>query len=535
MSNPERKRSPHAHLAGLDPAKLIGQGAAPAPTLPELPGYEIIREIGRGGMGVVFLANQQSLDRQVAIKQVMINADADPAILERLEREARIMARLSHPNIVTVHHFERTSDYSATIVMAYVAGGNLRDQIDQHKQGVPLENGIQWLREIAQALSAAHAAGVAHRDIKPENVLLSQDGHAQVTDFGLALPMDQQTTRLTHTGSTVGTVDYMAPEVLYNADCDLRSDLYSLGVIGYELLTGKVPRGSFAPPHEARPDIPKATSQLIMAALRPDPAQRPQSAEAFATALTAKSGQPIKFGRLIALAVIALICGLVFAIWSKPKAPTVEAAPAQPSARITPEASAPARSIEPAPAPASPEVGPWQPLLNNNNPDQRLVSGHWQLGNGYAESNGDIAILALRQSMPAAYDVELEFTRMSGRYSIALFFAANGSVGSVDVDGWDDHLSGVQSLNGVDLRNGPNFIFPLNNGTKYTLLVQVRPEAVTVFIDGQEYIRTLIEGRRLDVVFPWEWSPTTDTCSLAIGSYQSPTTFEDVRWRAVSE
>ncbi|WP_309384395.1 serine/threonine-protein kinase [Cerasicoccus frondis] len=523
MSTPHPKRSPHGHLAGLNPANLIRLGT---PTLPELPGYQVIREIGRGGMGVVYLAKQESLDREVAIKQVTVNIDVDASILERLEREARIMARLSHPGIVSIHHFERTSNHTATIVMEHVAGGSLREQINQHKQGVSIEKAIQWLREIAEALAVAHAAGIAHRDIKPENVLISYDSRARLTDFGLALSMDQNSTRLTRTGSTVGTLDYLAPEVLETADCDPRSDLYSLGVIGYELLIGKVPLASFAAPHEVRPDTPQCISELIMSTLRPEPAQRPQSANAFVAKLLEKPSKPAKLGRLISLATVALITGLAFAVWSTPTSPT-------PMDNTPPKALT---SNETAPnTPADSNIGEWQNLLEKSNPNLRQVSGHWYLADGHAESNGDIAILALRQTTPSAYDVELTFTRMSGRYSIALFFAANGSVGTVDIDGWEDHLSGVQSLDGVDLRHSRNFSFPLKNGTSYTLLVQVRSGVVTIFIDGHEYIRTSIEGRRLGVVYPWNWSPTSDACSLAIGSYQSPTIFESVRWRAIEE
>lgn len=531
MSDPQSHRSPHLHLAGLDPAKLLGQGVGAASPLPELPGYTVMREIGRGGMGVVTLAIQQSLDREVAIKQVAIGVNADPSILERLEREARIMAKLRHPNIVTIHSFERTSEQSATIVMEYVSGGNLREQIDQHPHGAPLDQALVWLKEIAAALSAAHAAGIAHRDIKPENVLIAEDGQARVTDFGLALPMEQPTTRLTHTGSTVGTLDYIAPEVFESAQCDARSDLYSLGVIGYELLTGKTPRGSFAAPHEVRDGIPKTVSQVIMDALRPDPSLRPQTAEAFAAKLNLAPAKN-KLASMLTMAAIAALLGLVLAKVVKEPAPASSPETTTPSPVTTMQApsvdATPTLAMTPAPNPA------WRSLLGSN-PDMRVVSGQWHVANGQAESNGDIAILALKRSMPPAYEVELQFTRSSGEHSIALFFAANGSVGTVDIDGWDNHLSGVQSLNGVDLRNGPHFSFALENGRRYTLLVQVRPEMIRVYLDGALWQTVAIEIRQLGVVFPWAWEPTPATCSLAIGSYQSPTVFDQVRWRAIGE
>jgi serine/threonine-protein kinase len=141
-------------------------------SLPEIPGYELLERLGEGGMGEVFLARQLSLDREVAVKLVRRELLAEEWFLERLEREARLLARLRHPHLVTVHDFLRLPDGTAVVVMELVEGGSLRDRLRAVPNGLPLDEALTLIRQVATALAAAHAEGVVHRDIKPENVLL---------------------------------------------------------------------------------------------------------------------------------------------------------------------------------------------------------------------------------------------------------------------------------------------------------------------------------------------------------------------------
>jgi len=258
MSQP----TPHRSLTQLRPAALMRLGLSLSSSEtqpPEIDGFKIDRLIGRGGMGLIYLARQLSLDREVCVKLIATEWADDPLFLARLEREAHTMAKLRHPNIVTIHHFEPLDKGGAALVMEYVSGGNLRDRLRDCPDGMPVPEAISRTREIASALGAAHNSGVIHRDVKPENILIDRDQNAaRVTDFGLAIPLDGTSTQLTLSGTTVGTLDYLAPERFRSATTDARGDIYALGVVLYEMLTGEVPRGNFATPRQLRAAVPES-------------------------------------------------------------------------------------------------------------------------------------------------------------------------------------------------------------------------------------------------------------------------------------
>ncbi len=200
--------------------------------------YEVQEQIAQGGMGMVCKALDRKLNRVVAIKVIHTHLSSDPAFLERFLREARAMARLHHDNIVTIFSVEQdqTTQY---LVMEYFQGSNLRDVL-KTKGSFPLRDAVQIIRQLAQALAYAHTHGIIHRDIKPANVLLDAKGKAKLTDFGIAAALDDAP--LTSTGQLIGTLPYMSPEQARDAALDGRSDLYSLGLIFYELLVGVNPR-----------------------------------------------------------------------------------------------------------------------------------------------------------------------------------------------------------------------------------------------------------------------------------------------------
>jgi serine/threonine protein kinase len=202
----------------------------------EIPGYKILRQLGRGGMATVYLAMQESVQREVALKVMSPALLVDPDFGERFLREARIAAKLHHRHVVGVHDVGREGDHHY-IAMEYLGGGTLLN-----KDGTPRPVGfaLRVIREIAMALNYAHAKGFVHRDVKPDNILLREDGSAALTDFGIARASDSAT-HMTRTGTVIGTPHYMSPEQARGRSLDGRADLYSLGIVLYELLTGRVP------------------------------------------------------------------------------------------------------------------------------------------------------------------------------------------------------------------------------------------------------------------------------------------------------
>ena len=202
----------------------------------EIPGYQILRQLGRGGMATVYLATQESVQREVALKIMSPTLLADPDFGERFLREARIAAKLHHRHVVGVHDVGRVGDYHY-IAMEYLGGGTLLTK-DGKRCAVPFA--LRAIREMAMALNYAHAKGFVHRDIKPDNILLREDGSAALTDFGIARASDSAT-HMTRTGTVIGTPHYMSPEQARGRPIDGRADLYSLGIVLYELLMGRVP------------------------------------------------------------------------------------------------------------------------------------------------------------------------------------------------------------------------------------------------------------------------------------------------------
>jgi serine/threonine-protein kinase PpkA len=207
----------------------------------QIPGYEMLRPLGTGGMSTVYLALQRSLDRKVAIKIMRRTGDSGSADVVQAEKrfllEGRMMAKLPHRNIVAVYDIV-SNDAVAYISMEYLDGGTLSDRM---KTGLPLAEAVSVVVQIASALEFAHKHGVIHRDLKPANIMFRDSGTPVLTDFGIARMQDGSATRLTQTGMLVGTPTYMSPEQINGAAVDGRADLYSLGILFYELLTGAAP------------------------------------------------------------------------------------------------------------------------------------------------------------------------------------------------------------------------------------------------------------------------------------------------------
>lgn len=219
----------------------IFPGAGPEnETLPlwgvaQIAGYQIEGEVGRGGMATVYRAVQQSLGRQVALKILVHRPEEDVEFAQRFKKEGRILARLLHPHIITIHDVGISKDQHLFLAVEYLPGGTLNDRI---KQGLSFESAIQIIKAIARALEYAHERGVVHRDVKPSNILFRQDGTPVLTDFGVARTAEPQTAH-TVSGLTVGSPGYMSPEQAMGEIATIQSDLYSLGVVFYEMLAGR--------------------------------------------------------------------------------------------------------------------------------------------------------------------------------------------------------------------------------------------------------------------------------------------------------
>ena len=271
------------------------------------PGFELLKFIGRGGMGLVYQARQPQLQRIVALKILLPKIAADPAFAERFAREARMMALLNHPHVVSVYDFGQTqpkslaTDSSSRLwsssplyyfVMEYVDGLTLRQLLDAGKMSPQEAFGI--VPQICEALQFAHDKGIVHRDIKPENILIDRAGQVKIADFGLAKLTGLRAEELTisRTGQVLGTLHYMSPEQVERPlEVDHRADIYSLGVVFYQMLTGELPLGRFAPP-SSKAQLDVRLDEVVLRALEKEPERRYQQVSALNTQVQAIAASP---------------------------------------------------------------------------------------------------------------------------------------------------------------------------------------------------------------------------------------------------
>jgi predicted Ser/Thr protein kinase len=266
-----------AGTAAGGPKRFNSPPPSPADIAPHFPQLEIIELLGSGGMGAVYKARQREIDRLVALKILPSEAAGDPGFAERFTREARALAKLNHPSIVALYDFGHVHGLHY-FIMEYVDGLNLR-QLEQAGRLSPRE-ALQIIPQICEALQFAHDEGIVHRDIKPENVLLDKKGRVKIADFGLAriLGHEPEDFRLTRAREVMGTPHYMAPEQVEKPQSvDHRADIYSLGVVFYEMLTGELPLGRFAPPSQ-KVQIDVRLDDVVLRALEKEPARRYQQA-----------------------------------------------------------------------------------------------------------------------------------------------------------------------------------------------------------------------------------------------------------------
>jgi len=278
---------------------MADRGAA-GPRISKLGRYEVVSELGKGAMGIVYLAKDPAIGRLVAIKTIRITSDGDEEdtqeFRERFAREAQTAGILSHPNIVTIHDIgEDPETQMSYIAMEYIEGKNLKQLLGE-KTKFPFEQVSEIVAEVAEALDYAHRKGIIHRDVKPANIIITTDGKVKITDFGIA---KIASSNLTTTGQFLGTPNYMSPEQVSGSPVDGRSDLFSLGVVLYELLTSRKPfqgdnltaisykivHEDFTPPATVLPDVPVDFNDIVSRAMAKDPWNRYQRGKDMAIAL----------------------------------------------------------------------------------------------------------------------------------------------------------------------------------------------------------------------------------------------------------
>ena len=306
--------------------------------------YEVLERLGGGGMGVVYKARDTKLDRIVALKFLAAHLSADEDLKQRFIQEAKAASSLDHPNIGYIHEINEMEDGRLFIAMAYYEGETLKAKIARGP--LPVEEATSYARQIAEGLSKAHAAGIVHRDIKPANLLVTDEGVVKIVDFGIAKMAGVE--QLTKTGSTIGTMAYMSPEQLQGNEVDQRTDLWSLGVVLYEMLTSERPfkgdfegalvyeiaHGEFEEVEKLRDSVPESLALTIKGLLQKDTASRIQKAEDVVSGLASPEGSSVVIQRMphpmaqpyvwLGLAVI-LVAALASLFWIGYSVPASEA------------------------------------------------------------------------------------------------------------------------------------------------------------------------------------------------------------------
>lgn len=559
-------------LAGGTDAKPAAWQAPSAESLAEVfPGLRVVSLAGRGGMGAVYRAEQIRLGRTVAVKIMPPEITPDPMARERFEREARVLSGLNHPHVLQIFDFGALPDGTLYLVTEWAEGGDLARLLAGKPQ--PLAFVQDWVAQIASALDAAHARGIVHRDLKPANVLVRADGRLALADFGLAHAQGQGfTTSLTMTGMIFGTFDYMSPEQMTpGAAVTAQTDIYALGVMTYQMITGRVPKGAYTRPSRFT-DAPAAVDALIDAAMSNEAELRPKKAGDFARNLSAITGVKPKT-RWGWIAGGVLVTAGAVAAWvlmptESVSPPAVRPAPVPVSAEVAvapPPAVvempvSPEPAVEPVIAPAASPVAaepvlvdapaahvsaptqtpqvkkavpqvPWTWVLSEVTPARDALRGTWSMRGKELVAGNDICVLRLPVQVAENYDVAVEFTRTGGRNSIGVFLPTRSGEGVFELDAWDMGIGGVQRINGQDMReHGQYFPAKLINGEKQQVILQVRGSRVSATWNGEPRMTWDLAGRRFDSTLLWE---TGAGIGLGLCAWKSPTVFHRVAYRAV--
>ena len=436
-----------------------------------LPGYTIKEELGKGGMGTVYRAIHQGLNRSVALKIFNPKATNHDLFVERLKREGKLMAQLKHPNVLSIYSASVMEDGSPYLVLEYVKGQDLHKKL-QNEFTIDTRTAIRIAIKVCEGLSAIHELGIIHRDIKPGNVLLGRNGSVKVTDFGVSkdLNAQDQVTSLTMTGTTVGTADYMSPEQTRNEELSNRSDLYSVGVLLYEMLMGVTPRGKFQPLSRAK--TPKKLELLIMRCLQQDPLKRPASANTLAQALRKiyrglHQRKHNNFNTLALCAIGAISSVLLVAYFSSKK----------------PDNTISSTLIEKK-WQLDGTVGEWSPLTQNA---IHLENGEWWSDSNTIYTQEMLNAKRFFSFSPGYnYSFSTEFSRIYGNGNVAFFLPTNKGLVVFEIDHTEAHLTGFHQINDKNLtQHDHSSKFIIETGEIYQVQIVVNTQKITASIDGK--------------------------------------------------
>ncbi len=492
-----------------------------------LQNYEILHKLGQGGMGSVYLARDLTLDRQVAMK-VFDSQNIDPVSLERFQQESHMMAKVHHPNVVSIYGVVTANDESQTplcLVLEYVAGGDLGQMMARQGPLSPSEV-LRITLDICDGLAEIHGHSIVHRDLKPANILLTPDGKAKVADLGIA--MDKMSETLTMTGAYVGSMAYVAPEQMSQTrnQIDARTDLWALGVLMYEMLTGATPQATLESDLMAK--VPAEFKSIVRKCLKQNPQDRYANVLELKQSLTkvglGGEGRWKIYAAILAVLIVVLgIGGMMSRKGEEPRADVPSVASEEGGENAPPNSGVAAGS-------ESKESDLIHLLGNPLAPD----IGIWTLGADSltcAQASRAACISFPVEHPGDSYDISLEFVRNIGKNSLAVFLPT--SIGSVtfDLDGWNTGVSGIQSLDGKSLQQHPQvFQFLITNGKRYRIKIQVRRESIQVLIDGKDAYTCSLVGKKGRVISLWDFPRKYP---VSVGAWASSMTFRNIKMKKV--
>lgn len=465
-----------------------------------LPGYNIREMLGKGGMGTVYRAIHTELNRTVALKIFSPKAKDKDLFVERLKREGKLMAELKHPNVLAIHDAAVMEDGTPYLVLEYIKGEDLQQKLN-NEFTLNQRTAVRIAIKVCDALSAVHQLGIIHRDIKPGNVLLGNNGSVKVTDFGISkdLRATEKSTSLTMTGTTVGTADYMSPEQTRNEELSPRSDLYSVGVLLYEMLMGVTPRGNFQSLKKAR--IPKKLEYIIMRCLQQDKHKRPASAETLALSLRKvyhllNNRKHTNYKSLFLCGIAAVGAIVLVAYVSTRKSDS------QITNHITPSWQ------------LSGKVGEWSSLTKNK---PHSVKGEWWSDDDslYTQKN-QYSKRFFSFSTGYYYTFSTEFSRIYGDGNMCVFLPTVKGLVVFELEHTDKHFMGFHSINGKDLAQQQNANkLAINTGENYKIEINVTTTEITAKINDTLISTVSLNGKSFSA--PKHWG-TQIPFKIGIGS-----------------
>lgn len=573
----------HEEDAGTVPSALLDH-----------PRYRIIRQLGQGGMGIVYQAEHKLMERTVALKVISSRLMKNELAVDRFHQEVKAAAKLSHRNIVAAYDAEQAGDMHF-LVMEYIDGISL-DQLVARRKPLPVLHACNYVMQAAQGLQHAYERGTVHRDIKPHNLMRTTRGTIKILDFGLARFATQSEQSpddpgLTADFTALGTPDYMAPEQARDSKrADIRADLYSLGCTLYFLLAGHAPfpEGTAfekvlghcerqpRPLAEIREDIPPQVIAIVEQLMAKSPDDRYQTPAEVVEALKPYGHPDSPYANDASTTQPSISNSLL----SIPKVePSVDRQTPRPKSNSQPRVSpfsmwvrknrlliggggavlgaivallvlgdfgkddtADSSRSDPTQLSetnqdqstiASATEG-WVDLISRSDPPANTVAGNWEVtstGELHADATPGARIM-LSFLPPREYDLEVQFTRNSGTQSIALHFLDGEGSATFDIDGWSENLGGIQNIDGENIRTNPTRVdnVVLENGRRYSAEIRVRRDQVQAFLNGQLLTTYQGDGSNLTLLELWALPEK----SLGLGAYDSDTTFHQVRLRPVS-